>query len=74
MILQWVKRALVWIIKDIFNDIREFISAMFVLFALIGGFYLDFKFMLLFAALIVVLYSLEIWRFLKARMNNKNKH
>ncbi|MBC8949672.1 hypothetical protein Xets_02393 [Xenorhabdus sp. TS4] len=73
MFLQWVKRAFIWVIKGIFKEIRGFIAAMFVLFTFIGGFSLKFEFMLLFSVLIAVLYSPEIWWFLKARINNKNR-
>ncbi|WP_339385642.1 hypothetical protein [Xenorhabdus sp. PB30.3] len=74
MFLQWIKRVLIWMIKDILNDIRWMASAMFGLFALIGLFVaLEFKLALLFFILAVIPYSPEIWRFLKVRINNKNR-
>ncbi|PHM48538.1 hypothetical protein Xekk_04420 [Xenorhabdus sp. KK7.4] len=74
MFLQWIKRVLIWMIKDILNDIRWMASAMFGLFALIGLFVaLEFKLAQLFFILAVIPYSPEIWRFLKVRINNKNR-
>ncbi|AOM39210.1 hypothetical protein [Xenorhabdus hominickii] len=72
MFLQWVKRALIWMIKDIFNDIRWMASAMFGVFTLIGLFVAhEFKLTLFFFVLAVIPCSPEIWRFLKARISNK---
>ncbi|WP_446470758.1 hypothetical protein [Xenorhabdus stockiae] len=74
MFLQWIKQMLIWMIKDVLNDIRWMASAMFGLFALIGLFVaLEFKLALLFFILAVIPYSPEIWRFLKVRINNKNR-
>ncbi|CDH00633.1 hypothetical protein XBFM1_1730021 [Xenorhabdus bovienii str. feltiae Moldova] len=74
IILQRVKRAFIWMIKDILNDIRWMTSAMFGLFALIGLFVAhEFKLALFFFVLAVIPCSPEIWRFLKARISNKNR-
>ncbi|PHM29050.1 hypothetical protein XIS1_530016 [Xenorhabdus innexi] len=71
MFLQWIKRAFIWVIKGIFNEIRGMASAFCVLGILVSG--LELKFRLIFLALIAVLYSPEIWRLLKTRINNKNR-
>ncbi|MGJ0626915.1 hypothetical protein [Xenorhabdus bovienii] len=73
MFLQWIKRALIWMIKDILNDIRWMTSAMFGLFALVGLLVaLEFKLALFFFVLAVIPCSPGIWRFLKAKIN-KNR-
>ncbi len=71
MFLQWIKRAFIWVIKRIFNEIRVIVTTAFVLYIFIAGFD-EIGFTLLFSVLIAVLYSPEIWRFLKARISNKN--
>ncbi len=72
MFCQWIKLVFIRIIKGFFTEIRAMVSTFLILAILVGG--LEIKFILFFFVLIAILYSPEILRCLKDRINNKKRY